>query len=108
MVTNSMMYIESEENNVESGEKVASWQVSDGKNHQNNMSFDEPLIDKDLVDREPFDPLAIIKKELPFHDENISEFVNDNMHEEVEYQRIDLKMTICPSFSMLNSRLAIY
>lgn len=86
--------VESEENNVESGEKVASLRVSDGNNHQHDMSFDEPLIDEDLIDQESFDPLAIIKKELPFHDENISEFVNDIMHEEVEYQRIDDDVSI--------------
>lgn len=82
-----------EENVVETIENVASARVSDGQNHQNEL-IDEPLIYDDLVDQKSLDPLAIIKKELPFHDEDIVEFVDDIMHEEVEYQRIDDDMSI--------------
>lgn len=77
-----------EENTVENVENVAA------QNYQNDLAFDEQLIDDDLVEQNSLDPLAIIKKELPFHDEDIVEFVDDIMHEVVEYQRIDDDMSI--------------
>lgn len=83
-----------EDNAIETGENMASPWVPDSENHENDTAFDEPLIDEDLVDQESLDPLAIIKKELPFPDENIAEFVDDIMHEEVEYERIDDDMSI--------------
>lgn len=79
------------ETTVETIENVMSSQVSDG---QNDKTIDEPLINEHSVTQNLLDPLALIKKELPFHDENIAEFVGDIMNENVEYQRIDDDVSI--------------
>lgn len=57
---------------------------------------DEPLIDNTLaVDPEELDPLAMIKNEVPSHEEDIVEFADDIMREEVEFERVDDDVFIC-------------
>lgn len=55
----------------------------------NNVTIDEPLIDMVAVDLEEFDPLAIIKNEVPTHEEDIAELADDILREEIEFERID-------------------
>lgn len=54
----------------------------------NDDTTNEPLIDPVAVDPEELDPLAIIKNEVPIHEEDIAELANDILREDVEFEQV--------------------